>query len=334
MPSFLVFVASILSAWAVVTPAPASAASTGQRARAAACRPDVTFGLIEAKTSGCLNEVSPGAWETTSTVDVNGVPLTPAPGTQLRLDAPTNQSPGGTLSVRASLVVAGVKFESGLLSWKLPKGGKGDEGSVLSSGEVNGEKLFGFDISGSADIRMGWDSRNGLHYFKFIANLALPSIFKNGPEQGAGGLTATVGLRADSAGVHADAVKAQVSNAYIGTLQVKNLCLSFVGAASSAEPCAPPLHGAQQLLTCANPGDVDRWDGSAEIVLPTADRPEVGVWAGVQNGMFSYAGGQAVHLGNSVPIAPRRLSRQRWAGGMRQSTSAQVQRRDGHTPGT
>ncbi|MBV8956832.1 MAG: hypothetical protein JO179_22030 [Solirubrobacterales bacterium] len=301
-PSFLAFVASILTAWALITPAPASAASGGQ-AKAAACRTDVTFGLIEAKTTGCLNEVSPSAWETTDTVDVNGVPLTPAPGTQLRLDGPTKESPGGSLSVRASLVVAGVKFESGLLTWKLPEGREGDERSVLSTGEVNGEKLFGFDISGSADIRVGWDARNGLHYFKFIANLALPSVFKNGPEQGAGGLTATVGLRVDSAGVHADAVKAQVSNAYIGTLQVKSLCLSFVGAGSSTEPCSPPLHGAQQLLTCTNPGDVDRWDGSAEVVLPTADRPEVGVWAGVQNGMFSYAGGQALHLGNSLPIA-------------------------------
>ncbi len=51
-------------------------------------------------------------------------------------------------------------------------------------------------------------------------------MFKNGPEQGAGGLTATVGLKVDSTGVHADTVKAQVSNAYIGALQVKNLRLS------------------------------------------------------------------------------------------------------------
>jgi hypothetical protein len=48
---------------------------------------------------------------------------------------------------------------------------------------------------------------------------------------------------------------------------------------------------------------VSRWDGTAEIVLPTADRPEVGVYAGVQNSLFSYAGGQATNLGNSVHIA-------------------------------
>ncbi len=192
----------------------------------------------------------------------------------------------------------------GVIDWKLPAGGKGDEKTVVATGAVSGEKLFGFPISGSAEIRIGWDARDDLRYFKFIGNLELPSIFKNGPEQGAGGLTATAGLRVDSTGVHADAVKAQVNNAYIGALQVKNLCLSYVSAGStSAEPCSPPLFGAQPFLECHSSGEVSRWDGSAEIVIPTADRPEVGVWAGVQDGQFAYAGGQVTHLGNSVPIA-------------------------------
>jgi hypothetical protein len=180
---------------------------------------------------------------------------------------------------------------------------KGQQAKVVSTGAVNGEKLFGFPISGSAEIDIGWDATNNLHYQKFLGNLDLPSIFKNGPEQGAGGLSASVGLRVDTAGVHADAVKAKISNAYIGSLQAKNLCLSYVGAGSSTEPCSPPAFGAQPLLECQNPGQVSRWDGSAEIVIPTADRPAVGVYAGIQNGMFSYAGGQVTHLGNSVPLA-------------------------------
>ena len=281
-----------------------SAAAASSRATAAACSNNVSFGLIEATTSGCLDEVSPGRWETTNPVTLNGIPLTPAPGTKLALVAPTQGAPGGQLSVNASITVAGVTFEKpGLLNWNLPAGGKGQEQNVVSTGSVNGEKLFGFPISGSAEIRIGWDATNNLHYFKFIGNLELPSVFKNGPEQGAGGLTATVGLRVDTAGVHADAIKAQVSNAYIGSLQVKNLCLSYVSAGSSTSPCSPPLFGAQPFLECQNPGNVDRWDGSAEVVIPTADRPAVGVWAGVQSGQFSYAGGQVTHLGNSVPIA-------------------------------
>lgn len=281
-----------------------SAAAAAQRVSALGCTNNVTFGLIQATTAGCLNETSTGHWVTSDTVNLNGIPLIPVPGTTLSLNAPTPASPGGTLSVNASIAVAGVTFEKqGLLNWNLPAGGKGEEKNVVSTGTLNGEKLFGFPISGSVEIRIGWDATNDLRYFKFIGNLALPSIFKNGPEQGAGGLTATVGLRVDSAGVHADTVKAVVNNAYIGSLQVKNLCLSYLAAGSTTSPCSPPLFGAKPFLECENPGNVSRWDGSAEVVIPTADRPAVGVWAGVQNGQFSYAGGQVTHLGNSVPIA-------------------------------
>jgi hypothetical protein len=282
--------------------APAAAASP--RPALAACTTNVSFGLINATTTGCLNEVVPGRWDTNDTVSLNGIPLTPAAGSKLVLVAPTTASPGGQLSVNTSITVAGVTFEKqGLIEWNLPAGVKGEEKNVVSTGTVNGEKLFGFPISGSAEIKIGWDATDNQRYFKFIGNLELPSVFKNSPERGAGGLTATVGLRVDSAGVHADTVKAEVSNAYIGSLQVKNLCLSYLGAGSTTSPCSPPLFGAKPFLECQNPGNVSRWDGSAEIVIPTADRPAVGVYAGVQNGQFSYAGGQVTHLGNSVPIA-------------------------------
>jgi hypothetical protein len=303
LPWLLSLSVSLIVALVGLSPPAAAAAGVRPKARVAQCSPEVMFGLIDATSSGCLNQASPGKWVTSDTVNLNGIPLTPVPGTQLVLVAPTASSPGGTLSVRTSITEAGITFFSGQLNLNLPAGGRGDEKDLVSTGTLSGDKLFGFDISGSAEIRIGWDASNNLRYWKFMINLALPGIFKNGPEQGAGGLTATVGLRVDSAGVHADAVKAQVSNAYIGTLQVKNLCLSFVAAGSTVAPCSPPLFGAQPLLTCESPGNVDRWDGSAEIVLPTADKPEIGVWAGVQNGMFSYAGGQATHLGTSVPIA-------------------------------
>lgn len=300
----LLFVAGLISTLAVSAPALGAPTAPPPLARAAACTQHVAFGLIDATTTGCLNETSPDTLQSSDTVKINGVPLSPVSGTQLVLTRPSAASPGGRLSVNTSITIAGVTFEKrGLLTWNLPAGTKGDEKDVVSTPTVNGEKLFGFAISGSAEIKIGWDARNDLRYFKFIGNLALPSVFKNGPEQGAGGLTATVGLRVDSAGVHADAVKAQVNNAYIGTLQVKNLCLSYVSAGSATTPCSPPLHGEQQFLECQNPGNVSRWDGSAEVVIPTAARPTVGVWAGVQNGMFGYAGGQVTGLGNSVPIA-------------------------------
>ncbi|MBV8987856.1 MAG: fibronectin type III domain-containing protein [Solirubrobacterales bacterium] len=296
------FIVSLL-AFGAIAPQFASA-TAGVRAKTAqACEKEVAFQLIDATTSGCLTQTSPGVWTSTDTVSINGLSIPSLPGTQLILTGPTAASPGGQLSVKANISVAGVTFDKGL-SVNLPAGGKGDEKNVVSTSTPNGQKLFGFDIKGSVEIRIGWDATNNLHYVKFIGNLELPSIFKNGPEKGAGGLTATVALRVDPAGVHADAVKAQITNAWIGPLQVKNLCLSYLGAGStSTTPCSPPPFGAEPLLTCQNPGPVSRWDGTAEIVLPTADKPEIGVYAGVQNGMFSYAGGQASHLGNAVHIA-------------------------------
>src|SRR5262249_23625979 len=190
----------------------------------------------------------------------------------------------------------------GLLKFNLPSGSAGEEKSLVSTGALNGQSLFNLPISGSAEIRIGRDKQD-VPYLKFIGNLQLPSIFKNGPEQGAGGLTASVGLPVDRDGVHADAVKAEVSNAYIGSLEVKNLCLSYVSAGSTLAPCNPPKFGAEPFLDCPSEGNADRWDGTAEIVIPTKDRPEVGVWAGIRNGSFSYAGGQVTHLGNAAPIA-------------------------------
>jgi hypothetical protein len=250
-----------------------------------------------------LNEVGNGDWKTSDEVKLNGVPLVPAPGTQLELVKHPADN-GAVLSVNAAINVAGVAFEKqGLLRLDLPSGNKGQEKTVLSTGTLNGEKLLGLPISGSFEINIGWDASGDLHYAKFIGNLELPSVFKNGPEQGGGGLTATVGLRVDLSGVHADTVKVEVRNAYIGALQVKNLCLSFVSAGSAIAPCSPPLFGAAPFLQCQSSGNADRWDGSADIVIPTADRPEVGVWAGLEGGEFAYAGGQVTHLGNSVPLA-------------------------------
>jgi hypothetical protein len=136
------------------------------------------------------------------------------------------------------------------------------------------------------------------------ATLALPEMFKNGPGQGAGSLTGDVAVRIDAAGVRADAVKIQVANAYVGQVNLRSLCLSYTGAGSSAAPCSPPLFGAQPFISCPSRPGVARWDGSAALVLPTASATEVGVFAGVADSRFSYAGGFATNLGTQAPLAP------------------------------
>ena len=79
---------------------------------------------------------------------------------------------------------------------------------------------------------------------------------------------------------------------------------------------------------------MSRWDGSAEIVIPTADHPTVGVYAGVQNGQFTSAdastGGQSTprrvgalttpppptidsFTASPISVLPNQQSRLQWA---------------------
>ena len=279
-----------------VSAAPASAQGT--------CEKRVAFGLVEATTAGCLTESEPQRWESTDAVTVNGLALPVAPGSRLVLSGPSERAPGGRLSVRTDITLAGVTLHQGELELDLPPGGQGDEAEAVAFRPGQGQRLFGLSVGGSAVLRLGYGA-DGQHYSLFRVVLNLPDLFRNGPERDAGGLTATVGVRVDDRGVRADAVKAEVANAYIGQVGIKNLCLSYTAAGTTTTtPCSPPAFGAQPLITCATgTEDVSRWDGSAVIVLPTASATEVGVFAGVRGDAFSYAGAQVTGLGEAVPLA-------------------------------
>jgi hypothetical protein len=277
--------------------------SAGPAAAQGECEKRVAFGLVEATTAGCLTQSEPGQWESTDTVTVNGLPLPVAPGTRLVLSGPSERAPGGRLSVRTDITLAGITVHAGLLELDLPQGKQGDEAEAVAFQPAKDQRLFGLKIGGSAALRLGYGA-DGRHYSLFRVVLELPELFRNGPERDAGGLSATVGVRVDDRGVHADAVKAEVANAYIGQIGIKHLCLSYTAAGStSTTPCSPPAFGAQPLLTCSTGTDASRWDGSAVIVLPTKSATEVGVFAGVRGDAFSYAGAQVTGLGEAVPLA-------------------------------
>jgi hypothetical protein len=278
-----------------VSAAPARAQGT--------CEKRVAFGLVEATTAGCLTEVEPERWESTDTVTLNGLPLPMAPGTRLVLSSPSERAPGGSLSVRTDITLADITMHEGLVDIELPAGSQGDEAEAVVFRPSQDQRLFGLSVGGSAALRLGYGA-DGQHYSLFRVVLDLPDLFRNGPGRNAGGLTATVGVRVDDRGVRADAVQAEVANAYIGQIAIKNLCLSYTAAGTTTTtPCSPPAFGAQPLLTCSTGTDVSRWDGSALIVLPTESATEVGVFAGMRGDAFSYAGAQVTNLGNAVPLA-------------------------------
>ena len=244
-----------------VTASPAIAQGT--------CEKRVAFGLVEATTGGCLTQAAPERWESTDTVTLNGLPLPVAPGTRLVLTGPREGSPGGRIAVQTDIKLAGMTVHQGLLEFELPQGAQRDEADAYVFRPARNQRLFGFGVGGSAALRLGYGS-DGQHYSLFKVVLELPDLFRNGPGREAGGLTATVGVRVDDRGVRADAVKAEVKNAYVGQVAIKELCLSYTAAGSTTTtPCSPPKFGAQPLLTCSSGTNVARWDGSAVIVLPT-----------------------------------------------------------------
>jgi hypothetical protein len=279
------------------------AAPSPARAAQDACEHRVAFALVEATTAGCLNLVEPGRWVSTDTVSLNGLPLPVAPGTRLELSAPTEDSPGGSITVATAITVAGLTVYRGELSERLPAGGRGDEEDVAAFRPDENQELLGLRVGGRAALRLGLGA-DGEHYALIRVVLELPEIFRAAPTPDAAGLTATVGVRVDARGVRTDAVKAEVANAYVGQVGIKRLCLSYTAAgATTTTPCSPPAYGAQPLLTCSTGTQAERWDGSAVIVLPTESKTELGVFAGLRDGAFSYAGAQATNLGNAVPLA-------------------------------
>lgn len=273
----------------------------------AACMQSVTEPLVTATTTGCFTQSSsdPTLFTTTDAINLNGVPVPPVPGTQVSIRTPTSSAPGGSISVNASITVAGFTLNRTVITKDFPDGTNGQEGSFIAIAPSGGQKFLGLDLTGSSVAwNFGRDS-NGAPFSKFAAILALPSVLKNGPEQGAGGITGTVAFRINQDGsLKTDAVKLEVANAFIGSVGLKNLCLSYTAAnQTTTTPCSPPLFGAQPLIECEQGAPANRWDGSAVIVLPTASRAELGVFAGFRDGQFGYGGAQVTNLGDSVPIA-------------------------------
>lgn len=283
--------------------APAATASSAQTG-SSACEKRVAFALAEVTTAGCLTQVgsAPDRWETADAVKLNGLPVPVVPGTKLALTGPADGAPGGRIAVQTELAVAGLMLHRGSLQLELPAGGPGEERQLRSLALPAGQKLFGLSARGTAELRLGVGA-DGRGYTILGATLVLPELFKAGPAQNAGGITGEVKVRVDAAGVHADAVKIQVENAYVGQVNLKSLCLSYTGAGSATDPCGVPLYGAQPFISCPSRPGVARWDGSASLVLPTASATEVGVFAGVADGGFSYGGGFVTNLGTQVPLA-------------------------------
>ena len=272
------------------------------------CRAQLDFGLAEVTTGGCLAPVggsSPQAYTTGDPIKVNGIPF-PAPpsGSHFTITLPGPTAAGGEIALGSTEIsLDGVTLFRGAVDWKLPAGTQGDDKQVAQLSVPAGVKVKGLDVGGSIAVHLGW-AASGSHYATFPMNIALPNVFKSGPDQTSGGVTATGSVRVDDAGVHYDGLRLQVQNVWVGKLRVEQVCFSFVpGGGQAVQPCPAPTLDGQPFLTCSDNVNTDRWDGNAVITLPTSSHPRLAMFGGVAAGKVSKLGGFVDHLGTSVPIA-------------------------------
>jgi hypothetical protein len=274
----------------------------------------LTFGLvsISVPTGGCLLPSADGdSFSTPGPLTINGLTLPALPaGAQYIASEPTTANPGGSLAVQAPSVnvsvpiniggTSGVTFNVPAFTWNLPAAPAGGVGSatVKTLTMDPTETLKGMKVGGSVAMNLGKDG-SGNYYTSFVFTVDLPNMFKSGPAGNSAGLTGTASVRVDAQGAHFNGLAVQVSNAYIGTLQVKSACFAYLPAGSSGGPsaCPAPAVPATPLpaLTCTNAGG-DNWSGSADIVLPSPGGPELSLYGDVAGGSLNALSAQASNL--------------------------------------
>jgi hypothetical protein len=283
----------------------------------ATCSQQVSFQLTQVTTSGsvCLDEQANGSYQTDGPLTINGIPL-PAVGasTPYVITPPTSAHPGGLFGLLGGALAPKLTFNlggstgfaltAGVINWNLPAAPSSgsDLGTVATLTAPQGQSIKGLAIGGSIQLSFG---RNGNDYYSsFAVTVDLPSIFKQGPSSSSGGITGTVGIRADSAGVNFDGLIVQVTGAYIGSLQVKSACFSYApgGASGAVSGCPEPALTGSALpaLSCQAGGGAS-WSGSADVVLPVTGSPELSFYGGFANGSIDSLSVDASGL--KVPVA-------------------------------
>ena len=284
--------------------------------RVSVCEREVSFKLVQVRAA-CLKNVGTRdrpRWESEDDAKLNGIPL-PAPGpSKVVVQEPTEQSPGGKVSVSGiTLKVGSLELYRGELNWDLPAGNAGEEKDVPTAKlSGSGDQLFGLKAKGEVQLRLGRrtpeQANGGPEFYSVLkVTLEMPELFKAGTSPDAKPVTGQVAVRVDQNGVKADGARIELKDAYIGKLGVKSACVSYVASGGTAvAPCKPPSIGGSDkpFIECESNSGQDRWDGSAVIVLPTASNTELGAWAGLSGGRLSYAGAYAGNLGTTVPLAP------------------------------
>ena len=264
----------------------------------ARCSKDVTFGLVQVTTAGCLvnrgTERAP-RWETAATVKVNGIELAPPPGKLFVARGPTEQDPGGRIGVAdVRIRLAGKTMWRGDIDWALPRRqsmGSPEERTVAELRIPEQVQLLGLPVEGSFALRFG--VRGDRYYATFPLQFGLPKIFTS--KKGGGtdaGVSAEGAVKVDEDGTSYDGLRLRVTDVWVGSVLVQGLCLSYVPAGGEAvAPCPAPTLDGREYLTCEAPVEDDRWNASALVQLPGGSNTRIGAFGGVSGRSLSSLGG-------------------------------------------
>lgn len=276
----------------------------------ASCDKTASLGAIEV-AADCLRNVGGNVLEATGSVKLNGITFNPRraagqaatvsidtvnrtitfPEIQLRMGSIVLYQ--GDLEFRVpeadSFVLANIDLET---KRKLGQG-TGDGEAALDLEGDDDAQAAGFPLKGMAKLELTKGQAI------LTASIELPAVFTDAEGRG---LTGFVQITSDNAhGVRLDKARVTAPLAYLGSVEVQNLSVAFVGANAGTGSATP---------TCNTPSPGLRWEGSASvIVLPTADKTQLTDAAfGFADGRFSHAsatwnpGGSGADLGGGVKL--------------------------------
>ena len=247
----------------------------------------VQFGLFDAVADpGWCEQVRAGPRGTSSTewkarpgqvVRVNGVDLVPQPGTAIVLRPATNQvtTEGGSGQVDVVLHAppefgGDLDLGTSRLNWRPAAG---DTTYPLNDFPLPPDSLLGFALDGTASARLVQNAAAVIVHLQLPSELQLP---------GGGVITGDVTIGVDNAdGVRLDGLDVEVSDLFLGALEVKDFGVSYQR-------------------------DADLWEGHGSVVLPSgltvSAEPPAPYGFALKDGHFDHAGAIAT-FEPGIPLA-------------------------------
>ena len=252
---------------------PRGPAGDGGAGGAPGCLPSLKLknGIVALPRNGaCIKKIKGTRYGSDGEVRVNGMDLVPAKGAGSRRARAAAGDPPIEMDTEKNTVTGNASVTVKVGEVKLDEGGlKWDVDTEVEFNELQefGIKLFGFPITGEADV--SFKPGNAV---LIKANLTLPSFLS--------GTTGSVDLRANNAkGLMVDGLEIKVPYFEFGVAAIKDL-----------------------LVTYQKSGNV--FEGSAKIVLPPQEDGAIKFGFGMADGKFKHA---EVSAGPPIPPFPLAL---------------------------